>query len=120
MLGVSVHKRIFWNSLCLFVVASGNAAPKTPTSNAIDFNSQIRPIISAKCFACHGPDEKARKAKLRLDIREEATREREGKIVVIRPGNLQGSELVKRITNPDPAEVMPPPKEGHPLTASEI
>ncbi|HEU0038777.1 MAG TPA: c-type cytochrome domain-containing protein, partial [Verrucomicrobiae bacterium] len=85
----------------------------------VDFSSQIRPIISAKCFACHGPDDKARKAKLRLDIREQATKEREG-VFPIKPGDLKNSEMVRRITSTDPEEIMPPPKAGHPLTPPEI
>jgi hypothetical protein len=86
----------------------------------VDFSSQIRPIISAKCFACHGPDEKARKAKLRLDLREEATKERSDGTFAIKPGDLKQSELIRRITNPDPDEVMPPPKTGKSLNADEI
>src|SRR5687767_1206202 len=80
----------------------------------VDFSAQIRPIISAKCYHCHGPDEGSRKAKLRLDIREEAVQDRKGRFA-IKPGDLKTSELVKRITSTDPEEVMPPPKAGHPL-----
>src|SRR5215210_7947282 len=84
----------------------------------VDFNSDIRPIISTKCFHCHGPDEKAREAKLRLDIREEALKERDG-IRAIVPGDLAASDVVARITSDDRDEVMPPPKEAHPLTSRE-
>ncbi len=85
----------------------------------VDFNYDIRPVISAKCFQCHGPDEKARKAKLRLDLREEALKEHEdGRPIV--PGDVKASVLVARITSKDPDEVMPPPKEDHALSAAEI
>ena len=85
----------------------------------VDFNYDIRPIISAKCFHCHGPDEKSRKAKLRLDLREEALKEHEdGRTIV--PGDVNASALVARITSKDRDEVMPPPKEDHPLSAAEI
>ncbi len=100
--------------LCLTGVSIAGAAEKT-----VDFNYDIRPIISQKCFACHGQDEGSRKAKLRLDLREEALKEREG-IRAIVPGDLEASELVLRIISKDKDEVMPPPKEGHPLTAQEI
>jgi hypothetical protein len=85
----------------------------------VDFNYDIRPIISAKCYACHGPDEGSRKAKLRLDLREEALKERDG-IRAIVPGDAAASELVLRIKSHDKEEVMPPPKEGEPLTAREV
>jgi len=91
------------------------AAPAEP----VDFSSQIRPIISARCFACHGPDEGSRKAKLRLDIREEAIAEKKG-TRAIAPGAPAGSELIRRITTPDQDDVMPPAKEGHPLTTEQI
>ena len=85
----------------------------------VDFNYDIRPIISAKCFSCHGPDEKSRKAKLRLDLRDEAMKEHEdGRTIV--PGDAKASALVARITSQDPDEVMPPPKEDHALSAAEI
>jgi len=103
---------------CVFALGDslvGAPAPK----DQVDFSSQIRPVISAKCFPCHGPDDKSRKAKLRLDIREQATREREG-IFPIKPGDLKNSEMIRRITSSDPEEIMPPPKAGHPLTPPEI
>ncbi|MEO5803932.1 MAG: DUF1553 domain-containing protein [Verrucomicrobiota bacterium] len=98
-------------------------APGTARSadiDAVDFSTRILPIISTKCFHCHGPDESSRKAKLRLDIATEAYKQREGGIVVIKPRDAEHSELVKRITNPDPDEVMPPPDEKHPLKPAEI
>lgn len=94
--------------------------PLASAKDKVDFNSQIRPIISAKCYHCHGPDEKSRKAKLRLDLREEATRERDG-IIPIKPGDLKNSEVIRRITaGEDSDDLMPPSKAGHPLTAAEI
>jgi hypothetical protein len=95
------------------------ADKKTAATEPVDFSSQIRPIISSKCFACHGQDESSRKAKLRLDLREESIKERKGRQAIV-PGDPAKSELVARITSPDPDEVMPPPKTGHKLSAAEI
>ena len=74
---------------------------------AIDFNRDVRPILSDKCFACHGPDEKHRAAKLRLDVEQDARRAIKG-------------ELLARITSKDETERMPPKKANKPLTAKEI
>jgi len=85
-----------------------------------DFNSQIRPILSSRCFQCHGPDDKSRKAKLRLDLRAEAIKDREGTFA-IKPGDLQRSELIRRIAaGVDSDDVMPPTKAGPPLKPEEI
>lgn len=84
----------------------------------LDFNYDIRPILSTKCFHCHGPDESARKAKLRLDVRDDALRERDGDTPIV-PNDPAKSELCQRIDSTDPEEVMPPPKEGQTLTATE-
>jgi hypothetical protein len=105
----------------LIAIAGSVVVTATPclAKDAVDFSAQIRPIISAKCYHCHGPDEESRKAKLRLDSHEEAIKDRDGSFA-IKPGDLKNSELVKRITSTDPDEVMPPPKAGHPLTSQEI
>src|SRR5271170_2611436 len=85
----------------------------------VDFNYDIRPLISSKCYHCHGPDEKARKAKLRLDLREDAITEHESGPTIV-PGDAARSELINRITSTDRDEVMPPPKEEHALSAREV
>src|SRR5439155_13487080 len=90
----------------------------TGQRSTVDFNRDIRPILSDNCYQCHGPDEKARKAKLRLDIKEGAFRVKDGKTVII-PGKSAESELIRRITNTDPDEVMPPPKSNRKLTAAQ-
>jgi mono/diheme cytochrome c family protein len=100
-------------------LAGAGGAKNPPASDPVDFSSQIRPIISGKCFSCHGADEGSRKAKLRLDLRDEAIKDRKG-IRAIVPGDLANSEMVRRITAADPDDVMPPPKTGHKLTESEI
>ncbi len=85
---------------------------------AVEFNRDIRPILSDKCFRCHGLDRTARKAGLRLDGFEEATALRkEGAAIV--PSQPAQSRLVQRIQNPDPHEVMPPPETGKSLTSEE-
>src|SRR6202012_3197371 len=88
-------------------------------ADKVDFNYDIRPLISSKCYHCHGPDEKARKAKLRLDVREDAIQEHESGPTIV-PGDAEKSELIHRITSKDRDEVMPPPKEEHALSAQEI
>jgi mono/diheme cytochrome c family protein len=85
----------------------------------VDYNVSIRPILSSHCFACHGPDEGSRQARLRLDVRDDAVRERLG-IQAIVPGDPNNSEIVARIKSTDPREVMPPPKHGAPLSGDEI
>src|SRR5215471_15319019 len=95
--------------LCAATVASNSA---DSGSQSIDFNRDIRPILSDNCFACHGPDEKQRKAGLHLDTKEGAF----SKTNVIVPGNSAASRLIRRITAPDPEMRMPPPDSGHSLT----
>ena len=81
----------------------------------VDFNWQIRPILSENCFRCHGPDANSRRAGLRLDQKEAAYAQ------AITPGKPEKSELVSRITSKDPSYRMPPPAaSAKPLTAAEI
>ena len=83
---------------------------------AVDFNRDVRPILSDNCFACHGPDEANRMAGLRLDDREAAFA-RKGVIV---PADSAKSRLVQRITADKPALLMPPPATKRTLTAKQI
>ena len=90
------------------------------TERALDFNRDVRPILSENCFRCHGFDEKARKAKLRLDTPEGATRPAKSGAVAVVPFKLEESELIKRVTNHDSDDLMPPEKSGKKLGAGQI
>ena len=94
--------------------ASVIAAPK------VDFAREIRPILSNHCFACHGPDEQKRKAKLRLDDKTGLYAAREAGLRVVVPNEPLKSELFKRITHTDKDEVMPPPAHAKPLSAAQV
>ena len=98
--------------LCLLPLAIQATDPQ------LAFNRDIRPILSENCFSCHGFDEKARKAKLRLDLPEEATREHKGGTPIV-PGDLAKSEVWQRIISDDPDDVMPPPKSHLKLSAQD-
>jgi hypothetical protein len=81
-----------------------------------DFNREVRPILSAHCFKCHGPDEGAREAGLRLDQRAAATAELDSGSRAIVAGDPEKSELVRRVFSDDKDELMPPPVANKPLT----
>ena len=85
---------------CLLALCVASAPP----AQAVSYTRDIRPILSENCFRCHGPDESARKAKMRLDM----------------PGGLPTAEFVGRITSRDRDVVMPPPRSGKALSATEI
>src|SRR5262245_11888209 len=82
---------------------------------AVDFNRDVRHVLADNCFKCHGPDEKERKAKLRLDDRSVAL-PREAFV----PGESAQSKLIARITATDPAKRMPPAASGKKLTSQQI
>jgi hypothetical protein len=86
----------------------------------VDFNYSIKPLFSDRCYACHGPDEKARKAKLRLDTQEGAFKALEDGMFVVKPGDVARSEIYRRITSNDPEEKMPPPKSNLSLSQDDI
>ncbi len=86
----------------------------------IDFNRQIRPILSENCFACHGPDKNKRKAGLRLDQKESATSKLESGSVAIVPGDAAASKVLKLVSSGDDDERMPPKKSGKKLTKEQI
>ncbi len=93
---------------------------KDSAPGRVDFARDIRPILSENCFACHGPDDRARKAKLRLDTKDGAFGKLRGGGHAVAPGKPAESELLARITAAEPAEVMPPPKTGKKLTARQV
>jgi len=101
--------------LALAVVAARPAAAE----RQLDFNRDIRPILSHNCFACHGPDEHDRRGGLRLDDRDAAIAELESGARAIVPGRPDESELVARLHETDPDVVMPPPESNHVLTADQ-
>lgn len=113
--------KILASIICLasvFVVWLGCNNSKNTGNNAlpstISYNFHIRPILSDKCFACHGPDKNKRQAGLRLDIADSAflpLRETKGAFAIV-PGNPEASEIIKRITSTDPSYQMPSP-ESH-------
>ena len=80
----------------------------------VEYNRDIRPILSDHCFACHGPDKNKREADLRLDLREEAQA-----MGAIAPGDPEESELYWRVISDEPTEVMPPPESHKPLSDSQ-
>src|SRR3954454_22901359 len=91
------------------------AAPAAPApKDELRFNRDIRPILSDSCFTCHGPDKNNRKAKLRLDDREVALAK--GAIV---PGDIDKSEVVRRLFTKDPDDMMPPPDSGRKITPAQ-
>jgi hypothetical protein len=89
------------------------------TAKDIDFHRDIRPILSATCFQCHGPDSKQRKADLRLDTKSGAFADLGGYFAIV-PGKPAESRLIERITAKDVKEVMPPPKSGKTLSPAQI
>ena len=99
-------------ALSLLAVAAAPAA-SLPLPEKVRYNEHIRPILSTNCFYCHGPDEKHREAKLRLDTREGATADLEGDFAIV-PGKPDKSELLRLITSDDRDEMMPPPKSKKP------
>ena len=106
----------------LLVASAGlaaSAAAQASSGAKLDYNRDVRPILSDRCFACHGPDEAQRKAGLRLD--EEAGSRatlKSGERAIV-PGERGASELVRRVSSVDPDETMPPPEFKRQLTQAE-
>lgn len=98
----------------------GVALTSSASAKAIDFNRDVRPIFAGSCFDCHGPDEKARKGKLRLDTPENVFVERDGYRVIDR-AKPSKSALLTRVASDDPDTLMPPPESAHDrLTAAQV
>ena len=105
-----------WNGAILLSLSLLSCALFAPAAHSAEgvptYNRDIRPILAENCFACHGQDKSARKADLRLDVREDAI-----KAGVLVPGKPEKSPLVERIFSTNDREIMPPPKSHKKLTA---
>ncbi|MBS0205458.1 MAG: DUF1553 domain-containing protein [Planctomycetes bacterium] len=109
---------------CLTLLAAGlihvgSLSAADPGSAKVEYNRDIRTILSDKCFVCHGPDSGKRKAGLRLDQAESATADRDDAPAIV-PGSAVKSEAYRRITSTDPELQMPPANSNLRLTAAEI
>jgi hypothetical protein len=100
-------------------VTPGPAAT-APRQLRIDFNRDVRPILSDTCFKCHGPDPAHREAKLSLVTREDATAPREGGPAAVVPGKPGDSEAYRRLIIDDPKKRMPPADSGLTLTPAQV
>ena len=105
------HRQLFLALIAAQAIVAGAAD--------VDFNRDVRPLLSDRCFACHGPAENHRKADLRLDLRTAATQASGHRRAAIIPGDPDSSPLIQRVTNHDEDERMPPDEEKY-LTAAEV
>src|SRR4030095_2085464 len=122
-------KKTWWVLLLVVLVAAAASIfiyrknkPKEKVPPHVDFNIHIRPILADRCFKCHGPDSKQRKANLRLDIPDSAfaaLKESPGMFAIV-PGDPTHSQVFLRISSTDTSEQMPPPSSNVSLSAYEI
>src|SRR5580704_4859475 len=102
--------------IAVFILGLNSPSP----AQSVDFNRDIRPILASHCLKCHGPDDEARKAGLRLDARGLAIKElKDGNRAII-PGDAAKSELIRRVASSDVDYAMPPGKAAKRLTPNEI
>ncbi len=112
---IRLSRLILSIAISLAAARSSRAATAAP---AVDYNREIKPILSENCFSCHGFDEKGRKGKFRLDVAAAAYAERNG-ITPLKPGDAAASEVWQRISSSHDDEVMPPPESNHKLTDAQ-
>jgi hypothetical protein len=116
-----MHCRIdFWIIAWMSIAGFACAITPSETRKGVDFKTEIRPILSNRCFACHGPDDEKVESGLRLDSLEAAVVPADSGLIAIIPGDVETSELLKRIASQDDSVRMPPPHFGQGLTAREI
>ncbi len=107
--------------LAAFAALAAAWLPGPLDAAPVDFGRDVQPLLSDRCFACHGPDEAQRQAGLRLDDRVAATAPSASGRVAVSPGDPAASELLRRVESEDPATRMPPAYLGHvPLEPGEV
>ena len=116
LLALILPRSIFTRFFGLFLVSTSSWAASV---DAVDFQREVRPILSDNCFSCHGPDAQTRMAALRLDTRDGAFAARGSKSPLV-PGDTDASLLYQRITTQDPARRMPPTFSKKELTKKQI
>lgn len=116
MTAIEMPQRLLLGLRTAFAVALllGAVPSVSAASGELDFNRDIRPILSENCFFCHGQDDNTREAGLRLDVREDAVAA--GALV---PEDALSSELIARVLSDDPDMVMPPPDSNRQLSAEQ-
>ena len=102
-----------------WVIVVALSSLSASAAEPVDFNRDVRPLLSDRCFVCHGPDEEHREADLRLDQAKEMLNDRDGSPAVV-PGNPDDSVLMQRIVSTDSDLRMPPVDSGKSLTPDEI
>jgi len=113
--------RVRWFVLLTVIMAIPAARTGlAQSSGRVDFNFDIRPLLSDRCYKCHGPDAEHREAGLRLDTQEDAFGESSNETPVLKPGDVSASELFRRISSTDPDVRMPPPDSDLELSKGEI
>lgn len=112
-------RNLVLTGVCAVLSLTAITYPAAAKPVGVDFNQDIRPILSDNCFHCHGPDAKERKAKLRLDTKEGIFKDL-GRYQAVKPGDVKASELWKRITTKDQDDLMPPPDTHKTLKSDQI
>ena len=119
-LHLSLRIAAFLPLACAAATGAAAAAPHPgATPEPVRYGRDVLPILSAKCFACHGPDEEGRQADLRLDLEAEAKADRDSGAAIV-PGKPEESQLFARVTSSDADLVMPPSDSHKPLTPAQV
>ena len=116
--GVGIVARLVVGIGLVFGVFRGTTSVQG-AEKEVDFTRDIRPILSELCFTCHGPDEKQRKGKYRVDTRDGAFKNAEGKDLIV-GGKADASEFYRRLVTEDEDDRMPPPKKGRSLSSAQV
>jgi hypothetical protein len=117
--GEKVMNRLVWGWLFCAIWLARPGLAAEPGDSKVDFNRDIRPILSDVCFQCHGPDKAQRKGDLRLDVKDDVYKDRGG-YALVAPGKPDQSELYARLIDADEKQRMPPPDALRQLSKAEI